>query len=205
VAAPRRGFAFPGDVEEEEGEVEEEDQVLEGEKGAEAEPEPVEPEKGWKPQMPVLQPENQSPIGCIYPKSMTPGPGHYKLQNLWPGGGLVFTRKPRGRIDELMRRTANDPAPGQYEPPKTLTLGAFVGPGKDKVRGVKFSEVKRLRLPVEGPNCAPLITVEHAKNDNIGIFSPGYFHDVLPSEREEQVVSKYRHQPTHTIGKARRL
>jgi len=215
LSIPNRGRAFPGedlavDVPEEaagEAEKDEEDE----EAAAPADPEDAggeeeQPVKDWKAEVPTLQPETKPPPGCIYKPSMTPGPGHYHTNLSWKKGGLAFQRKPRGRLDEIMREKAADPAPGQYEAPLGLTESLLrEGPGADKVRGVKFSNTRRLRLPVEGPNSSPLITREHAKSSNAGIFSPGYFHDVLPSAQEEQVLSKYQRQPSHSIGRAKRM
>jgi len=168
--------------------------------------EEAEPAKDWKTEVPTLQPETNPPPGCIYKRSMTPGPGHYHTALSWKKGGLAFQRKPRGRLDDLVRAKAADPSPGQYEPtPGMIESLLRDGPGGDKVRGVKFSDTRRLQLPVEGQNISPFITREHAKSSNAGIFSPGYFHDVLPSEEEEKVLSKYRRQPSHSIGKAKRM
>ena len=100
---------------------------------------------------------------------------------------IAFQRKPRGRIDELVREKAADPAPGQYEGPLGMTERIRTeGAGADRIRGVKFSDAARLRLAVEGPNSSPLVTKEHAKSANAGIYSPGYFHDVLPGAQEDR-------------------
>jgi hypothetical protein len=216
LSIPSRGHAFPGEElevdvsgEEAAGEAERDEDEEEAAAPATEEVaagEEAEPAKDWKTEVPTLQPETNPPPGCIYKRSMTPGPGHYHVPLSWKSGGLAFQRKPRGRLDDLVRAKAADPSPGQYEPPVGMIERLVKeGPGADKVRGVKFSDARRLRSAVEGQNVTPLITREHAKSDNAGIFSPGYFHDVLPSEQEEQVLSKYRRQPSHSIGRAKRM
>jgi hypothetical protein len=221
LAIPNRGCAFPGeDLEDHDGDEDEEGRArredeeqapTEKETGAPADQEAAggeeeQPAKDWKAEVPTLQPETKPPIGCIYPRSMTPGPGSYYHVLSWKTGGIAFQRKPRGRIDELVREKAADPAPGQYEGPLGMTERILTeGAGADRIRGVRFSNAARLRLAVEGPNSSPLVTKEHAKSANAGIYSPGYFHDVLPGAQEEQVLSKYRKQHAHTIGRAKRM
>jgi hypothetical protein len=207
LALPARGLAFPGETKREvvadPVRVEErfEEELVETVK----QPEQIKP-RGWKEEVLTLQPEFVPVPGSIYTRSTTPGPGHYPLQETWGKDprGVRFTRKPRTQLEEFVRTKAGEPAPGQYEVKPSMFDSSVLQDAK-KCHGVKFSDVTRLKLPVEGPNCAPVISLEHCRSSNIGIYSPGYYHDVPTGQEEMKRVSRFRSAPAHVIGTAKRM
>jgi len=129
----------------------------------------------------MIQEEDIPAFGSIYPRSMVPGPGYYGIpmppgRGLSAEGGSSFGRRPKGRIDEVVRAVAGLPGPGEYEMKAGLAeLRAASG---------TIGNAAKLVSPMETQRKMPYISAFASDKELYGINSPALFHDVTDAAVE---------------------
>lgn len=144
-----------------------------------------------------IQEEVCPPYGCIYPRSITPGPGHYGNPGaaaLPVGSFRSFGYRPRGRIDTVMAAAKLRPGPGEY--------GTTPGLSEVEKPYGRFGLAEKMVEPTDIPRKLPFISPQAAEREGYGVHGPSGPQALrCLDECREKITRK---EPLFSFGKARR-
>jgi len=143
----------------------------------------------------LLQEESIPAHGSIYKRSIVPGPGYYGAPgNFRLQGGVTFSGRPRGRIDEAIATARELPGPGEYNGQNVFT--------ESKAALGSFGKAPKLVMPTEISRKLPFISTRASEAEGHSVHSPSTFHTVSPDA--PCYTRDFHHPPKYSFGKARR-
>lgn len=143
----------------------------------------------------MIQDEYIPAYGSIYKRSIAPGPGHYGAPGKSPTqGGVTFSCRPRGRIDEAIAIARELPGPGEYNGKKAFT--------ESKAALGSFGKAPKLVMPTEISRKLPFMSTRASEAEGHGVHSPSTFHTVSPDA--PCYTRDFQQAPKYSFGKARR-
>lgn len=144
----------------------------------------------------MIQEESIPPVGSIYTRTITPGPGYYGMPEMKISEARfekeTFTTRRRDFFDEVAISARKRPGPGVYQPKPGLTDTA-------KRLGI-FGKEERLPSPEEAVRKLPFISEWASRVECHGIHSPAIFY---ATQEQETTVKAY--SPEYSVGRSRRL